>query len=491
MKGTKWLFAAVLALAACAPTPPEQAIINGAASAIGGREKIQSVNTLVTQITGEQGNLGQNLTPDAPLPLFTVTEGKLSVDYAKDQLKTDLTRTPTFVTANTAPQKQIQGVDGNVAYNVPPNGMATRASAETAKERRMTIYHHPIGILRAALAQGSQLSKPRKEGNDDVVDITTAQGYKLTLYVDTGTKLPSKVESMTSNNTNWPLGDAIVETSFSNYSDVDGLKLPGRITSKTDKYTTSNFQVVKNTVNGDAGDMAAPEAAKSAAAPTVSATVTAEEVSKGIWYLAGQTHHSVLVEFADHLALIEAPQNEVRVSAVLDKIKELKPDKPLKYVVNTHHHFDHSGGLRRVMAEDVTIITHAANKEFYEEIAKRPSTLLAEKVSPKTPKIEGITGKYELKDATRTVEIYPIPNPHSDSMLIVYFPAERLLVEADLYTPPAPNTPPPAGFPFAPSVVAAVQKLGLRPARLLPIHGFVAPYSDLEAAAKSAAKSSS
>ncbi len=489
MKRTVCVFAAALILVCCASIPPEKAIINDAAAALGGAEKIQAVNTLVADLTGEQGNLGQNLTPDAPLPIFKVTEGKMLVDFARERWKIDVTRVPTFVAANTAPQKQIQGVDGSVAYNVAANGTATRASEEVAKERRMTLYHHPIGIIRAALASGVQLANPRKEGTDDVVDIT-AQGQKFMLYVDGTSKLPSKVVSLTSNNTNWPLVDATVETSFANYAAADGLKLPTRITSKTDKYTTSDFQIARNAVNGDAGDLSAPEAAKSAAAPTLTAMVTVEEVSKGIWYLAGQSHHSVLVEFADHLALIEAPQNEVRVSAVLAKVKELKPDKPLRYIVNTHHHFDHSGGLRRAMAEDVTIITHAANKAFYEEVAKRHSTLLAEKVSPKPPKIEGITGKYELKDATRTVQIYPIPNPHSESMLMVYFPAERLLVEADLYTPPAPNAPPPPGFPFAPSVVEAVQKLGLRPARLLPIHGFIAPYSALEAAAKSSVKSS-
>jgi len=490
MKRIQWLIAAVLIIGGCAPTPPEQAIVNDAASALGGAEKIQAVNTLVAEVTGEQGNFGQGLTPESPLPIFKVSEGKLAFDYVQTRWQTDVTRTPTFVTANTAPQKQIQGLDGSIAYNVAANGTATRASEEVAKDRLLTMYHYPVGILRAALTQGSQLANPRKEGNDDVVDITTAQGHKLTLFVDSTTKLPSKVVSTTANNANWPIGDAVAETTFADYKETDGLKLPGRITSKLDSKTTADFQVAKSTVNGDTGDLAAPEAAKSATAPALTAMVTAEEVSKGIWYLAGQTHHSILVEFADHLALIEAPQNEVRVSAVLDKVKELKPDKPLRYVVNTHHHFDHSGGLRRALAEDVTIITHAANKAFYEEIAKRPATVLPDKVSPKAAKVEGISDKYELKDSTRTVEIYPIPNPHSDSMLIVYFPAERLLVEADLYTPPTPGNPPPPGFPFAPSVVQAVQKLGLRPARLMPIHGFIVPYSDLEAAAKGAVKSS-
>jgi glyoxylase-like metal-dependent hydrolase (beta-lactamase superfamily II) len=469
-----------LSVAGCASTPLAQTIIDDAANAIGGKEKIQNVNTLVLELTGEQGNLGQSLTPDAPLPIFKVTEGKLSADYAQDRWKSELVRTPTFVTANTSPQKQIQALDGTVAYNTAANGTPTRVSEAAAQARRITMYHHPIAILRAALAGGALVTNARVEEAEEAVDITTAQGLKLTLYINAGTKLPSKVVSVTANNTNWPLADAVVETSFVNYVDVDGLRLPERITSKTDKYMTSEFQIAKSVINSDIGDLAAPEDVKTATVPALTAMVTAEPVSNGIWYLTGQSHHSILVEFADHLALIEAPQNEVRVGAVLEKVKELKPDKPLRYVINTHHHFDHSGGIRRVMAEDVTIITHIRNTEFYEEVAKRPATVFPDKMSPRVAKIQGVDGKYELKDQTRTVEIYPLPNPHSESMLIVYFPAERLLVEADLYTPPAANAPPPPSFPFAASLVDGVRTLGLQPSRLMPIHGFIVPYSNLQ-----------
>src|SRR5262245_57571310 len=173
MKRASLLFV-LLVLANCASKPPERVIIDDAARALGGSDKIQAVNTYVAELTGEQGNLGQHLPPDAPLPIVKATEGKLSVDYGQGRWKTDLTRVPTFVTANTAPQKQIQGLDGNVAYNVAADGMATRASEEVAKDRRMAIYQHPIGMLRTALAPGAQLANLRKEGGDDVVDITTA-----------------------------------------------------------------------------------------------------------------------------------------------------------------------------------------------------------------------------------------------------------------------------------------------------------------------------
>jgi glyoxylase-like metal-dependent hydrolase (beta-lactamase superfamily II) len=498
VKRRRLLFVAALLFTGCASSPPERAAVDAAAAAVGGAEKILAVNTLIVEGTGENGNLGQSQKPDA-LDVFKVNESKRVYDFSGNRQRLEQTRIATFGAPNPQPQKQNLGLDGDVAYNVAANGTVTRASTQVAKDRRMELNHHPIGALRAALGEGAQLSNPRKEGNDDAVDVTTSQGDKFTLFVDSGTKLPSKVLSTTSNNTNWPIGDVTVETAFADYADADGLKLPGRITTKTDRFTTAMIQVSKNTVNGDAGSLAAPDTARSAPVPDLPAPmVTAEEISKGVWYLAGQSHHSVLVEFSDHLALIEAPQNEVRTGAVLAKVKELKPNKPLKYVVNTHHHFDHSGGVRRAMAEDgVTLITHAGNKAFFEEIAKRPSTMYPDTLSksPKTPAIEGVTDKYELKDGTRTVEIYHVPNVHSQTMLMVYFPAERFLIEADLYNPPAPpaanapppapNTPPPAS-PFAASVVETVDRLKLRVDRVVPIHGPIVPYRNLQAAARPA-----
>jgi hypothetical protein len=143
------------------------------------------------------------------------------------------------------------------------------------------------------------------------------------------------------------------------------------------------------------------------------------------------------------------------------------------------------------MAEPgITIITHEGNKAFYEAIAKRDSTIYPDTLSkaPRAPVIQTVGDKFELKDATRTVELHYIPNLHSNTMLIAYFPAERLIVEADLYNPPAPNAPPPPqGFPNAKSVVETVQRLRLRPDRVLPIHGFVVPYRTLEGAARATA----
>ena len=120
------------------------------------------------------------------------------------------------------------GVDGDVAYNVGANGMATRAADAVAKDRRAEIYHHPITIVRAALDPAAKLTNPRTQDNQSIVDITTANGLAFTLAIDSGTKLPSRVVSMT-DNTN--LGDVAVETTFADYQDVNGLKMPATFTT--------------------------------------------------------------------------------------------------------------------------------------------------------------------------------------------------------------------------------------------------------------------
>src|SRR3989449_1699841 len=234
MKRMKWLvlFAAVV-LGGCAQGPPEQQTINDAASALGGRDKIVAVKTVIIEGGGTNGNLGQDVTPEATSQTFTVTDYKRAIDVAGGRARVEQTRTPTFsFCQGPQAQKQVFGIDGEVAYNIGANGTANRAPDPVATDRRMEIYHHPLTLVRAALDSNAKLSNPRTENSESVVDITTANNLKFTLAIDSATKLPARVVSMT-DNTN--LGDVAVETTFADYQDVSGLRLPTRLTTKTDK----------------------------------------------------------------------------------------------------------------------------------------------------------------------------------------------------------------------------------------------------------------
>ena len=117
---------------------------------------------------------------------------------------------------------------------------------------------------------------------------------------------------------------------------------------------------------------------------------------------------SLAVEFADHIVMLEGPTSEARSLAANEAIAKTVPNKPIRYVVNTHAHYDHAGGLRTYVAQGITVITHESNKAFYEKVWARPWTveqdLLAK--SPKAATIEGVGDKRVMSDKTRTLELY-------------------------------------------------------------------------------------
>jgi len=470
------IIVATMLTAACTQATPEQQIVNDAAAALGGRDRIMAVKTLVIEGTGTNGNLGQDMTMDATGQQFQLSDYKRSIDAAGARAKTEQTRTPNFAYfQGQQPQKQVLGIDGDVAYNVGANGTPTRANAAVAKDRRAEIYHHPLTIVRAALDPAAKLANPRDANGQRAVDVTTSGGQTFTLAIDGTTKLPTRVVSMTDN---LNLGDVAIETSFSDYQDVSGLKLPSHLATKTDKYPTVDIRAAKQAVDGDGGDLAAPPAAASAPVPPAQApaTVTAEEIAKGIWFLAGQSHHSVLAEFGDHLVLIEAPQNDTRALAVIAKARELRPGKPITQVVNTHHHFDHSGGLRAAVSEGLAVITQTQNVAFYKDAMTRAHTIGPDALAknPKTLTVEGVDEEKTLQDSAMTIALYHIAgSPHADTLLMAYFPKQKVLVEADVFNPGG------AVNPYAANFLENIRKRNLQVDKIVPIHGTITPFSEL------------
>ena len=470
-------FVAVAALAGCTQLTPDQQILEDASAALGGRERVEAVSTISIEGQGVLGNLGQDMTPEATTQTFTVSDYTQRVDLTAGRSRTARIRTPAFTYfRGQDPQSQEFGLDGEVGYDVAPDGTATRIPSDAARDRRAVVYHHPITSVHAALDPAATLTNARTADGEDLVDVATADAFSFTLAIDAGTKLPSRVTSL-AHNAN--MGDVTLETSFADYEEIDGLLLPTRLTSSTAGYPTAELNVMSQSVNGDVGDLAAP-AAVSSAAPVTEAppvNVAVEELADGIWLLAGQSHHSVLVEFSDHLMLFEAP-NEARTLAVIARARELVPDKPLTHLVNSHHHFDHSGGIRAAVSEGLTIVTHAANGQFYRELVDRPRAIAPDALTrnPQPLTLETVEDEMTLEDDAMTVHLYHIEgNPHADSLLMAYFPGERLLVQADAFSPGR------ALQPFAANLLENIERRGLRVTRIAPIHGPVASFDDLVA----------
>jgi glyoxylase-like metal-dependent hydrolase (beta-lactamase superfamily II) len=184
--------------------------------------------------------------------------------------------------------------------------------------------------------------------------------------------------------------------------------------------------------------------------------------------------------------VVEAPQNEARSIAVIDEVRRVVPNKPIRYVINTHHHFDHSGGLRTYAAEGATIVTHAMNRPFYEKAYAAPRTLNPDRLAlaKKTAKFETFSDKRVLAAGGRTLELHHVRgNPHNDAILMAYLPKERILIEVDLYAPTTGNTPlAPIPRSFAMNLYENVQRLKLDVDKVVPLHGRIATWTEFLAA---------
>ena len=467
------VFVAAL-MTGCSSAPPERQVIDDAAAALGGASRIQALTSLHVTGSGLAPNAGQNRLPDDELPVWKVTEHSRAIDLTNGRTRVQQLREAQFQFAGATTQRVSQGLDGVVAYNTAPNGTLNRAGEAAVRERRVELLHHPITVVRATLDPAAKLANPRTEGGLQLVDITTALGDTVTLAIDQSTHLPSKVTSM-SDNAN--MGDVAIVTTFSDYEDVDGVKLPRRLTTMMDKYLQFDLQVSKNAVNGDDADLAVPSDVKSASVPTPPpVVVTVEPVAKGIWWLAGSgNHRSVVFEFDDHLVLYEVPLNEARSKAVIDKARTLST-KPLTTAIVSHHHFDHSGGLRVAVAEDLTIVTHRANEAFFKDLLARPHTIVPDalQMNPKLANFEWVDDQMTLKDKSMEVRLYHLlDNPREGTNLYAYVPRERMLVQADLYD---------AGWNqhlWGENVLTNLTQRKLRIDRDVPVHGVIEPFDQM------------
>jgi glyoxylase-like metal-dependent hydrolase (beta-lactamase superfamily II) len=337
--------------------------------------------------------------------------------------------------------------------------------------QQLEIWMMPHGFLRAAAARNASVEAGTIGGKKyNVVTFMGDNKAKVNGYVN-DRNLIERVETWIDNAF---LGDMLFEAVYSDYKNVGGAQFPMHIVQKQGGYPIFDLNVtdVKAnaavTIQAPQGRGGAPAAAAAANPPAQS-----EKLGDGVYLITGG-YAVIAVEFKDHIALIECGQNEPRALAVIAEARRLIPGKPIKYVINTHSHIDHSSGLRPFVAEGTTILTQQMNKAYIEKVMSLPHTLNPDKAegSGKKPIVEGVGDKRVLTDGTHVIELYHQTNfLHHEGMLLVYLPKEKVLLEADAYNPqPTTATPPSPPSPYTVSLIENIQRLKLDVQRIVPVH---------------------
>jgi glyoxylase-like metal-dependent hydrolase (beta-lactamase superfamily II) len=212
------------------------------------------------------------------------------------------------------------------------------------------------------------------------------------------------------------------------------------------------------------------------------------KLADGVHKVAGGSHATIVIEMRDYLVAVEGPLYEARTLPVVKSIKERFPGKPLRYAIPTHHHLDHSGGIRALMAEGATLVVPFAAKDFYTRVATAPHRRQPDSLerNRRAVVIEAFGGAARvLTDGSRRVEVHPMPTSHAEDIVVVYLPTDKIVIEADHISPRGGQVRP---APLVKEFVAGLDKLGIDVATIVGIHGDSAPIQAARTAAQSGQK---
>jgi glyoxylase-like metal-dependent hydrolase (beta-lactamase superfamily II) len=452
-------------------------IVAAASKAMG----IDSLNSITYSGTARNGAFGQSKSigePMGPVNLTQITIYTRTINFGQ---AADPASLVSRATGPTQPPK-VPGVPAPMPGVFNQN--ITDMQASTNWAQALNIWTTPWGFLKGAAANTANV---RQAGGQQVVSFSPAsfkspsgQMYTVTGYLNSQnlvTRVETRVEHAV-------VGDLLVEFDYSNYQNMNGVQVPTRIVQRQAGMPTFEANITSATPNppnlaelltpppapargGGPGRGAGPGAGggqQAAAAPAV------EKLGDGVFKIGGN-YTSLATDMGDHVLVAESGQSDARGTAVMAAAKQAIPNKPIRFVVNSHPHFDHASGLAAAVAEGATILTHRNNEEVLERLLSGPRTLIGDslsKVANRRTNIVESVGDRDVRKGTngKVVELHRIPNEHSDGMLVVYLPAEKVLWSADI-TVVNPN---PNQLGVVRSAVAAINKLKLDYNTWIPAH---------------------
>jgi glyoxylase-like metal-dependent hydrolase (beta-lactamase superfamily II) len=456
-------------------------VVARALVAMGGEPAVRAIRAVTTDYYSATFALGQEETPESPARA-SIQFGRVTTDYAGNRRENSFEQRTVAGAINRLRRvtaRSIGMLETNGRYAVDPPGAVAgeEASLRRAPERLLlAALDHPEALapLPAKTWRGEPNAGVRYARAMDTLD----------LYFDRRSGLLTVIVTLADDPI---LGDRRTETWFTRWQAAAGVRFARQNDVFVNGRLNNHLVTTAVTVNPELPDsqFSIPDsmAARAQPANPVSAApvVTLAEFAPGVWRAEGGSHHSLVVEQPDRLIVVEAPQTSRRSQAVLDTLRGRFPAKPVGMVVNTHHHWDHAGGLRGYMVAGIPIVTASGNTAFVRTIGTAVKT-----VTPDAPSrrrrpvtVTGVADSLVIGSGDSRVMIYRLPTAHVEGMLAAYLPATRILFVSDVLSPGA--TLASAG---SKELVAFVRARGITVERVAGGHGGIANWPDVARAAE-------
>ncbi|MEO6185533.1 MAG: MBL fold metallo-hydrolase [Steroidobacteraceae bacterium] len=405
---------------AFAQQTPAGQLLEQVATAMGGRDRLQRIDTLVYTGFGQDAYMdgGGNITAEANVPpkWRAIADAQRSFQLATRRALLQQRRAPMFPFA-------------------APFGLNWNRT--TSQQADAELLDHPLPAVRAALDPAARLESVSVENGLPVLQFTTAEGTAISMGVDPVTHLPAWTRRVVPHAN---LGEVAVTAWFTGYVAQDGVMLPYGLMNRIDwrDQVTLMFQVDSYRLNVSPDQMPAfpPAPAASVTAPRAATPVTVTPLAKGVWDVrVGNNNGGPVIEFADHLVLFEANGSAAATLARIDAANRLVAGKQVTTLIVTHHHFDHTAGLRAAVSRGLAVVSHRGNEAIFREMIARPAVNFPDDLArnPHPLVFTPVDERLVLQDATQRLEIYHVlAHSHMANAVFAYLPAARIMMEGDM-----------------------------------------------------------
>jgi glyoxylase-like metal-dependent hydrolase (beta-lactamase superfamily II) len=505
-----------LLLASCTIPTAEQDLVNRAVSAMGGAERLAAVKTVTYKGSAKYWEPEQSDVPGGEMRFANESSFEGFVDVASRSSRIDWVRNFAYPAPRTFTFSEIVTPDGGFVLGVDSNGRNAQNLKMSPPAHSMSGYRLATETreLRrggsAALMLAMQRNPDRVQPAGDIAGQPAVSFDGFLVAFDPATGLPTRVRTLDYDNI-W--GDVTYDLVFSNWRDIGGIRIPmgrkaelnGRMVIEAN-FTDVQFNQPVNTARLQVPAEVRQGAAKPAMrnvpyqwvmrrqfigvymdSDSVSYDTRAsqglrlQEIAPGVHQVQGGTHNSLVVEMSDHLIVLDAPITDAQSLWLVGATRAQFPGKPIRWLALTHHHMDHAGGLRGILAEGgVTLVVGQGAGAHFRRVLEAPATRnpdLPARSYHMTPILE-VPESHVMSDSSgRQVIVYVMDNPHAKGMLMGWVPHARIGYVTDVWSPgpPLPAKP----NPGLASVVNTVKRAGLQPERFAGGHGGTADYQML------------